>query len=423
MRLLLSTPIRFVQTPDGVLWARQVPDSYTFWERYLAVFDELTLLGRASQADAPPRGWLAATGPGVRAVAVPDYVGPYQLAARFGAVRRVIRGAARSAEAVLMRVPCHVGSLLNWHLGHSRPFGLEVTADPWDLCAPGITGDPLRPLWRRLLTRDLQRLCQQSPATAYVTREALQRRYPPPVGALNTYYSDALTTNYSSVSLPAGRMVPQPRQYFSGPRCLRLITVGSMDRLLKAQDVLLEAMALCVGRGLDLELTLAGDGRKRPFLEDLAGRLGLAGRVRFLGQVSSRATLQDELDRSDLFVLPSRSEALPRAIIEAMARALPVIGSTAGGIPELIDPECLVTPGDASLLAARIQQFAESPELLRRHSALNLANAGEYLEEVLGARRRAFYRHLARETETWLARRAAATWRAAENSGSLGSGI
>jgi glycosyltransferase involved in cell wall biosynthesis len=173
--------------------------------------------------------------------------------------------------------------------------------------------------------------------------------------------------------------------------------------------VLLDAMAACVARGLDLRLALVGDGRYRPALEARAGALGLGGRACFLGQVTAGAPVRAHLDRADLFVLPSRTEGLPRALIEAMARALPCLGSAVGGIPELLPPEDLVPPGDVAALADKLHAAATDPERLARMSASNLARAGAYREEALRERRRAFYRRVREDTAAWLHTRTGAT--------------
>jgi glycosyltransferase involved in cell wall biosynthesis len=178
-----------------------------------------------------------------------------------------------------------------------------------------------------------------------------------------------------------------------------VITVGTMAQLYKAQDVLIDAVAACVGAGVDLRLVLVGDGRHRPELEARAAALQLRERVQFAGSLPAGAQVRRVLDDADLFVLPSHQEGLPRAMVEAMARGVPCIGSTVGGIPELLPEEDLVPPGDAVVLAARIRDVLADPARLVRMSARNLEIARGYREELLHEKRIEFYDHLRRETE------------------------
>src|SRR5207302_3928988 len=136
--------------------------------------------------------------------------------------------------------------------------------------------------------------------------------------------------------------------------------------------------------------------------EARAKALGLNGAVQFRGQVVSADAVRAELDRADLFVLPSRQEGLPRAMIEAMARGLPCIGSTVGGSPGLLPVEDLVPPGDASALTRKIHDVLGDPQRMARMSARNLEKAREYRKDVLSERRRVFYEHVKAETMAWL---------------------
>ena len=133
-----------------------------------------------------------------------------------------------------------------------------------------------------------------------------------------------------------------------------------------------------------------------------ARALGLGPRVRFLGQLPAGDAVRAELDRADLFVLPSRTEGLPRAMVEAMARALPCIGSTAGGIPELLPAEDLLPPGDAAAQARKIREVVSDPGRMARMSARNLEKAEEYRDDALRERRVAFYQNITNQTETWV---------------------
>ena len=85
-----------------------------------------------------------------------------------------------------------------------------------------------------------------------------------------------------------------------------MITVGSLNQLYKAPDVLLKAVAVCVGQGLDLQdLVLVGDGGHRQELVAQAASLGIGSRVRFAGELPAGPLVREQLDQADLFVLPS----------------------------------------------------------------------------------------------------------------------
>jgi glycosyltransferase involved in cell wall biosynthesis len=169
-----------------------------------------------------------------------------------------------------------------------------------------------------------------------------------------------------------------------------------MEHLYKAQDVLLDAVT-----GLpSVERTLVGDGRCRRALEARAERMGLTASVRFRGALPAGEPVRRALDDADLFVLPSRQEGLPRAMIEAMARGLPCLGSAVGGVGELLPQDCLVAAGDAQSLRAKILTFAADPARMAREAAGNLVRAREYHEDALRRRRRAFYAETARLART-----------------------
>ncbi len=166
--------------------------------------------------------------------------------------------------------------------------------------------------------------------------------------------------------------------------------------------MLIRAAAAVVDAGVDVRLTLVGEGRLRPALERLATALGCRERVVFSGHLSSPAAVRAALDDADLFVLPSRTEGLPRAMVEAMARRLPCIGSAAGGIPELLPGDALVPPGDAAALSRAIREMLADPSRMARHGQANLERARLYRQELLQARRVEFYRCVRAATEQWL---------------------
>lgn len=184
-----------------------------------------------------------------------------------------------------------------------------------------------------------------------------------------------------------------------------MVSVGSLEQIYKAPDVLIEAVRRLVQDGLDIELLWIGEGRFRRAMEEKCMTLGLAGHVRFCGHLPAGEAVRAELDKADVFVLASRTEGLPRAMIEAMARGLPCIGSRVGGIPELLPPEDMVQPGDAEALARKIREVVRDPTRMARMSARNIEIAGEYCEEVLRERRLDFYRRVKEHTQAWMCKK------------------
>ena len=391
--LIVVLEHRFRQTPDGKLWTLTM-FPYKFWQRYLEVFDQVRIVARVCDIKSVPPNWQRVDGERVSFVPIPYYVGVQQYLLRMGEVNQAVRNAFTPGDAVIMRVPSQVGTHLQPLLRQYKyPYGVEVVADPYDVFAPGSVKHPLRPLFRWLLPRRLRQLCAEASVAAYVTENALQSRYPAGSKTFSTFYSDVELPDSAFVSSPR---IPEPDKDF-----FRLISVGTMDQLYKAPDVLIQAVAQCVRERLNLELVLVGDGKYRKELVAQAADLGLEGRVRFLGWLPAGDAVRTQLDRADVFVLPSHQEGLPRAMIEAMARALPCIGSTVGGFPELLPPENMVSPGDVQGLAKKIQQVLSDSQGMARMSARNLAKAREYGEEVLRLRRVCLYQKLREKTEQW----------------------
>jgi len=394
MRVCVALEQRFYGTPDGAVWT-DGPCARPFWDRYLEVFDEVQAIARVKPVAAIPNGAVRADGDGVAFAPVEYYVGPREYLRKALAVRRSVIAGVAPADAVMLRVPSNLASVLVPTLvRRGQPFAVEVVGDPYDVFSPGAVNHPLRPFLRQWFVRELRRHCRQACAAAYVTAETLQRRYPVGPKGHSFYYSDV---QLSGLTAESPRSAPQRDVW-------NFVTVGSLEHLYKSQDVQIDAIARCRQQGLKVELTLVGDGKHRNALAQRAAEHGISGYVHFRGQVASGEPIRDELDRADIFLLPSRQEGLPRAMVEAMARALPCIGSTVGGIPELLPAEDMVPAGDVEALAAKMREIVSDRSRMERMSARNLARAGDFQEDVLRERRIEFYRFVRDQTEEGLAR-------------------
>jgi glycosyltransferase involved in cell wall biosynthesis len=393
MNVLVTTEARFDRTPDGATWTQSGFDR-RFWTRYLDVFDGVRVLARVRDVVQTPAGWRRVDGEGVSVTPVPHYQGTWQYLARRRDVVAAVRAASMSPDAVLFRVPTMFAALLHPYIQRQkRPYAVEVVGDPYQGFARGAVEHPLRPLLRVRLARQQRILCRGAVAAAYVTREVLQRLYPPA--------SEAMSTHYSSAELGQSVFAATPRAAQYAPGVRTVVGIGSLAQLYKGPDVLIEALRLLVDDHVDVRMVWVGDGAYRPMLEQRAQALRLADRIRFAGELLPGDAVVAELERADVFVMPSRSEGLPRAMLEAMARGLPCIGADVGGIGELLLADEMVPPGDARALAAAIRQVISDPARMARMSSRNLTKALEYHADTLQPRRRAMYRYLRDKTAAW----------------------
>lgn len=374
MRITVTTEHHFARTSDGAVFSATGGREYAFWTRYLRVFDEVRVVGRVRDVRETLPDGRRVDGPGVSCIPLPDYTGPVQFLARRKELESLAAEVAIQAGAFILRIPGQVGTLVWSHLRRrQRPYAVEVVGDPYDVLQRGAVRSFLRAPARHLWRHSLRKQCSGAAVAAYVTARALQRRYPVDGAASSLQLSD--------VDLPEVAYASESRRY--GPAgASRLVTVGTLAQMYKGPDVLLASISMARRRGVLLEATWVGDGKHRDEMERMARAHGLSSHIRFAGQVATAVGVRACLDAADVFVLPSRQEGLPRALLEAMARGLPCVATRVGGVPELLDDEALVRPGRPAELAQVLVALCTTPSALDRLAAANLARARGYSNEA-----------------------------------------
>jgi len=385
---------RFFRLPDGTVWTK-APIANEYWQQYLDEFDVVTIVARVKDIPSIEDGYMRVDGSRVRMSSLPFYLGPLQFFRKFLQIRRSLISKIDGADAVILHAPGILSVCAASFLMRSRkPYGMRVVGDPHDVFSPGAMKHPLRRVLRWYFSRKLRKHCAFSCGCSYVTERKLQQRYPA--------REHGFTTNYSSIQLGKEGISSYSRPVRQGACRFVIVTVGSLMQPYKGVDVLINAVKICVINDLDVSLVVIGDGNVRASLESLAVALNLGSRIKFLGQLRAGSAIRDQLDKADLFVLASRAEGLPRSMIEAMARAVPCIGTNVGGIPELISSENRVSPGNSDALAEKIQQVLGDPERMRKMSEENLKTASCYEASVLRGRKTLFYQHVRKCTRNWL---------------------
>ena len=393
MKVMIALENRFYQGPSGNVYSNNVFD-YSVWQRYLQVFDEVVVFARVGHVDTEPDK-PTANGPGVSIYPLPVYLGPWQYLKKRKKIVELAGGASDHADAFILRVPGTIGSLLQRRLRKTKiPYGVEVVGDPkeaLDTCGVNFLA---KIFLKSLYARRLKRECKQAVAAAYVSQNYLQSKYPP----------RGWSTHYSSIDLrdddiltekQLEKKIQNLQDAFSGKRTLRICHAGTMAARYKGQDVLIEAVAKCIEDGINIELVLMGDGKFRSFYEQKVAQMGIEARVKFLGSIPAGEAVRAEFDKSDMLVLPSLTEGLPRTIIEAMARGLPCVASRVGGIPEIVDKQFLVRPKNSKALAEKINSMVNGHVDIEPISKDNISKAREFRFEILKKRRIKFYKKVA----------------------------
>jgi glycosyltransferase involved in cell wall biosynthesis len=170
-----------------------------------------------------------------------------------------------------------------------------------------------------------------------------------------------------------------PRTDSRQPGPIRCLAVA---RLIERKGLgdLIRAMAL-LERGR-FQLEIVGGGSDEMVLRDLAAEHGLTEEVRFLGPLP-RAEVARRYREADLFTLPSAAEAFGNVFAEALASGLPIVGSSIGGIPDLVEHGTnglLVQSGNIEALAGAIRYLADDPGMRQEMAQRNRAKAEANLE-------------------------------------------
>ena len=157
------------------------------------MFDEVVVLARSRHCEPEENFQQRADGPGVFFRSLPDHTGPWQYLHQRRRAHDVARLAIAECDAYILRVPGLIGQMVWSELTSLKKiYALELVGDPWDAFSPGTWSNILRPVFRRIATQQLKRICAGAAAIHYVTSEALQRRYPPAKDAYSAGFSDAV---------------------------------------------------------------------------------------------------------------------------------------------------------------------------------------------------------------------------------------
>lgn len=386
MAKLLMSCDDYVYRHKGNYYAAS-QEKYDFYQRYLRVFEDLRLVTRCIDESELKKSRVELSDKRIEYVPVPFFSGPKQYAKQYFKIGKLLRNITEGCDAAILRLPSTTGQRVCGKVMKSGiPYATEIVYDAKDGYENG--NNPVHKLLWYIIHHQMQAACATARGVSCVTEHYLQQHY-------FSTSPDAFSSHYSSLALP--------KEFYSNPRKYpqkEVLTIAHVSNQVqfngrKGFNEIIKAIKILKDRNVYIQVNFIGPDYQNGFalLSDLAKSLGVEDRVHFLGW-ASREQLSNYLDSSDIYVMPTTAEGLPRVIIEAMAKGLPCITTPVSGNPELVSEHFLVDYGDVETLADRIEELIKDKAIYEAASTENFTRSLQYEASILENRRDEFYSKL-----------------------------
>lgn len=294
----------------------------------------------------------------------------------------VVREAVEKSDLILARF-ASFSSAFVCSVAHKmgKPVFAEVMSCGWDtLWNHGLMGKLAAPVMLFAVKKSLR----NADYALYVTEEFLQSRYPCKNKTVGV--SDVVIDEISDqVRQKRDETIAQTDSHQ-----ITLMTSGAVNVWYKGQHFVIRAIPLLNQMGVRVKYYCVGQGDPG-YLKKVAKKCGVEDQVVFTGAVSHDEVFR-LLDQCDIYVQPSLTEGLPRALVEAMSRGCPAIGTRTGGVPELLPEDCMVKRKSVKNIAEIIKKMLDNG--LKQYSERSFLRATDFQGEKLDVKRDAYFKYV-----------------------------
>ncbi|MFL2122533.1 glycosyltransferase [Marinilactibacillus psychrotolerans] len=297
--------------------------------------------------------------------------------------KNFIANEIQKSDYIIARLPSFVGNIaVDLAQKYGKPYLVEVVACPWDaFWNHSLTGKFIAPF----MYYATKKRVSEASYSIYVTNEFLQNRYP--TKGKHTNCSNVALTEFDDKVLE--RRLNKINSMKENYKVI-IGTTAAVNVRYKGQQYIIQALGELKKDGItNFEYQLVGGGDQR-FLKSIAEKYDVVDQVKFLGAMPHNKVFE-WLETIDLYVQPSRQEGLPRALIEAMSRALPAFGAKTAGIPELLEQDFIFsnTRKNIDEIVGILKSFDK--ETMINQSKRNFEESKKYEKNIIEARRRKFF--------------------------------
>lgn len=368
---------------DGPIYYNNDGQHYEFayhglLERYKYLADDITFLMRVEPVTEQTKCTLIPEE--IHIIGVPNFKNPRRYFKLISQVKRQIEMAVKETDLLVLRGGSCSNIALKFAKKMNKAYIYECVGCTWDsLWNYSLLGKIMAPY---MFLSERKRI-KEAPFVCYVTKSFLQRRYP--TQGENVACSNVVVDNVPDEVLT--KRLSKINNY--NAEIYKIGTAAAIDVRYKGQEYVIHAISELAKEGINFEYYLAGGNRlKSSYLKDLAEKLGVLNRMHFVGSLNS-SQMPQFYDFIDIYIQPSKQEGLPRAVIEAMSRGVPCVGSNIAGIPELLQPECLFKKGNVNSIKNVLKKMIQND--MSRYAIENFNIAKEYQIDILTRRRNHFY--------------------------------
>lgn len=286
----------------------------------------------------------------------------------------------KKSDFLVVRLPSFLGVfVLILNMVFRKKYFIEFVGDPLD----ALLTSQKNPKWYFRVFASMfaalnRYFIKNADGVIYVTQDYLQSKYP-------TLH---LQAGVSDVEI-------EDADYDFNPEInsnqVKIALIGSFNNEYKGIDTAIKAIHELKKYNNNINLHILGSGSLKEKYLALADQFDVLKHIHFDGSRSGGKEVANWLKDKDIYIQPSRTEGLPRALVEAMSVGLPAIASNVGGIPELLDDQFLIDSEDYLELARKVQILLASNSLYKDESQKNYIKAKQYTYNALQQKRLDFW--------------------------------
>lgn len=351
--------------------------AYVIFVRYAKAFGDIVLCSRFEEVEEEPFDCIKADF--IKQIIDCDSLGKSML----GLYKDQMMKSMENCDFVVGRFPSIIAFRAHDYAKKlGKVFVAELMCDGWDsYWNHSVAGKIIAPY----MTIKMKKCTWDADFAIYVTEKYLQNKYPcknPSINASNVVIKD------TDPDILIRRLEKIKNTDLHN---ISMMTSASVDQHSKGQEYVVKAIKILKSKGINVTYYLAGGGDKS-YLLKFAKEADVTDNIVFMGRLSIDEVFK-KLDDIDIYIQPSLQEGLPRAVIEALSRACPVMGARTAGIPELMDEDCVFERCSEKSIARTVENVLHNG--LSDYAKRNFEHSKSYHNDVLNERREKYYEKIA----------------------------